>query len=91
MVSTLRNVVLILTVPSTLLVALVGFRVALTICEDIWLPEPAAQQHARDDVSTSLGFLWSVVPTKLFWEAHGARTVRLPTWVELFGHRGGDS
>jgi iron complex outermembrane receptor protein len=54
-----------------------------------WLPEPAAQKHTRDDVSTSLGFLWSVVPTKLFWEAHGARTVRLPTWVELFGHRGG--
>ena len=26
---------------------------------------------------------------RLAVEAHAARTVRVPTWVELFGHRGG--
>ena len=51
-------------------------------------PEEAAVNQ-RDDVSPSLGVVWTAVPERLFLEAHGARTVRQPNWVELFGHRGG--
>ena len=54
-----------------------------------WVPEEEAVQHTRDDVSPSLGLVWAPIPEKLFLESHAARTVRQPTWVELFGHRGG--
>jgi outer membrane cobalamin receptor len=54
-----------------------------------WLPEGPAERHERDDVSPSLGLSYAVVPGDLVLEAHAARTVRAPTWIELFGHRGG--
>jgi len=54
-----------------------------------WLPETEAVVHQRDDVSTSLGAVWTIHPERFFLESHAARTVRVPTWVELFGHRGG--
>ena len=53
-----------------------------------WLPEQDAVKNIRDDVSPSLGMLWSVVAARLFLEAHHARTVRVPTWTELFGYLG---
>ncbi len=54
-----------------------------------WLPETEAVVNRRDDVSPSLGALWTIHPERFFLESHAARTVRQPTWVELFGHRGG--
>jgi outer membrane cobalamin receptor len=54
-----------------------------------WLPENEAVLHSRDDVSPSLGLVWALVAERFFLESHVARTVRQPTWVELFGHRGG--
>jgi outer membrane receptor protein involved in Fe transport len=36
-----------------------------------------------------VGAVWTVSPERVFLEAHAARSVRVPTWVELFGHRGG--
>jgi len=54
------------------------------------LPEkPLAVPHLVTAVSPSAGLVWEVLPGRLFCEAHGSRTVRLPTWIELFGHRGG--
>ena len=57
-------------------------------------PYPTAPVHPggvleRDDVSPSLGAVWEAVPARLFVEGHLARTVRIPTWTELFGLRGG--
>jgi len=46
-------------------------------------------ENQRDDSSPSLGAVWTMAPGRLFAEGHIARTVRVPTWVELFGHRGG--
>jgi outer membrane cobalamin receptor len=54
-----------------------------------WLPEEEAVVNQRDDVSTSLGAVWAIHPERFYLESHAARTVRIPTWVELFGHRGG--
>lgn len=54
-----------------------------------WLPEPESVRHERDNISPSLGLSWALVPGAAVVEAHAARTVRAPTWVELFGHRGG--
>ena len=45
--------------------------------------------RVRDDVSPALGATWTVMPQRLFCEAHVAHAVRPPTWIELFGHRGG--
>lgn len=55
-----------------------------------WLPEtPLAAPRVQDAVSPSLGAIWEARPARLFCEAHAARSLRAPTWVELFGHRGG--
>jgi outer membrane receptor protein involved in Fe transport len=54
-----------------------------------WLPETEAVVNRRDDVSPSLGAVWTIHPERFFLESHATRTVRQPTWVELFGHRGG--
>ncbi|MFO7609221.1 MAG: TonB-dependent receptor [Candidatus Krumholzibacteriia bacterium] len=54
-----------------------------------WLPEPQGVRHRRDDVSPSVGLCWDLAPGRAVLEAHAARTVRAPTWIELFGHRGG--
>jgi len=54
-----------------------------------WLPEEESVEHSSADVSPSLGVVWAVVDERLFLESHAARTVRQPTWVELFGYRGG--
>lgn len=54
-----------------------------------WLPEPAGVRHQQDAVSPSVGTTWELRPGTVVLEAHAARTVRTPTWVELFGHRGG--
>ena len=47
--------------------------------------------HERDGVSPSCGLVWKIKPERLFLEAHASWTERNPTWVELFGHRGGIS
>ena len=54
-----------------------------------WLPEEVGAYHRRDDVSPSLGALWEIRPNSFFLQAHLAESVRVPTWIELFGHRGG--
>ena len=54
-----------------------------------WLPEQEGVRHQQDDASPSVGATWEVRPGTAVLEAHAARTVRTPTWVELFGHRGG--
>ncbi len=54
-----------------------------------WLPEEDAVDHRREDLSPALGVVWTMVRDRLFLESHLARTVRQPTWVELFGHQGG--
>ena len=42
-----------------------------------------------EDISPALGVVWDQKPGTLAWEFHLARSVRVPTWIELFGHRGG--
>ncbi len=54
-----------------------------------WLPEEVGVRHDRHDVSPSLGVLFAVVPEKVVLEAHVGQSVRVPTWIELFGHRAG--
>ncbi|MHB8077937.1 MAG: TonB-dependent receptor, partial [Candidatus Krumholzibacteriia bacterium] len=55
-----------------------------------WLPEiPLAAPHVQDAVSPSVAAVWEARPARLFLEAHASRALRAPTWVELFGHRGG--
>ena len=54
-----------------------------------WLPEETlTQPHRADATSPSLSAIWSVWPQSLSLEAHAGRSVRWPTWVELFGYRG---
>jgi outer membrane cobalamin receptor len=53
------------------------------------LPEETGVRHERDDVSPSVGALWEVASNRLFLQTHASRSVRVPTWIELFGHRGG--
>jgi hypothetical protein len=50
------------------------------------LPPPVV---SRDDRSPSVGAVWEAVAGCLFVEAHAARAGREPSWVELFGVRGG--
>ncbi len=54
-----------------------------------WLPVTEGVDNRREDISPSFGAVWTVVPGTVFLETHAARTVRVPTWIELFGHRGG--
>jgi len=54
-----------------------------------WLPPDEGEILQRDDVSPAVGAVWEVAEGRLFFESHLARTVRIPTWTELFGHRGG--
>ena len=54
-----------------------------------WMPEEVGVRHERHDVSPSLGAVFALVPEKFIIEAHAGHSVRVPTWVELFGHRGG--
>lgn len=54
-----------------------------------WLPEAPGSLHRRDDVSPALGAVWTISPERWFLQGHAARSVRTPTWIELFGHRGG--
>ncbi len=54
-----------------------------------WLPLETDVEHQREDISPSLGIVWTAVPDGAYLEAHAAQTVRVPTWIELFGHRGG--
>jgi outer membrane receptor protein involved in Fe transport len=55
-----------------------------------YLPEvPLVEPHVMAVSSPGGSLIWETVPGLIFLEAHAARTVRLPTWVELFGHRGG--
>ena len=55
-----------------------------------WLPEVAlAAPHLQDAVSPSCAAIWEASPGRLFVESHASRALRAPTWVELFGHRGG--
>ncbi|MCP4571045.1 MAG: TonB-dependent receptor [bacterium] len=52
-------------------------------------PEQEGVEHRQEDWSPAVGLVWDASPGRLAVEAHAARTVRVPTWVELFGHRGG--
>jgi outer membrane cobalamin receptor len=54
-----------------------------------WLPEEGGARHRQDDVSPSLGAVWEIQPETVYLQGHAARSVRVPTWIELFGHRGG--
>jgi vitamin B12 transporter len=54
-----------------------------------WQATPEAVVHTRDDRSPSLGVVAEALTGRLFVEAHAARARREPTWVELFGVRGG--
>ena len=54
-----------------------------------WLPEEEGVVHEQDAVSPSLGASWQAVPDRLIFEAHWYRSVRQPTWIELFGQPGG--
>jgi outer membrane cobalamin receptor len=57
-----------------------------------WSPlpeEPLNEPHVVHAVSPSLGLVWEARPGAFFVEGHAARTVRFPTWIELFGYRGG--
>lgn len=54
------------------------------------LPEqPPAAPHVHDQVSPMVELAWDARPAVLRWELHWARSHRAPTWVELFGQRGG--
>lgn len=53
-----------------------------------WLPVPPPEVR-RDDSAPSLGAVWELAAGRLFLEAHAARARREPSWVELFGVRGG--
>ncbi len=54
-----------------------------------WRPEEEGVENIQHHVSPSVGLVWEVARDFWFVEAHAGRSVRIPTWVELFGHRGG--
>lgn len=55
-----------------------------------WLPEtPLPEPHVVQAVAPAAAVIWEASPARLIFEAHASRTSRLPTWIELFGHRGG--
>ena len=54
-----------------------------------WLPEESDVRHVREDVSPAVGAVWDAAPGRIAVAAHASRSVRVPTWIELFGHRGG--
>lgn len=54
-----------------------------------WLPEQTGVEHRQDAVSPALDAAWVLLPDRLHLTAHWHRTVRQPTWVELFGQPGG--
>ena len=45
--------------------------------------------RAIRNTSPSVGLVWDQRPGSLAWEFHASRSVRVPTWIELFGHLGG--
>ncbi len=54
------------------------------------LPEtPLAAPHVQKQSSPAVALTWDARPGRLRCEAHWARSFRVPTWVELFGYRGG--
>lgn len=54
-----------------------------------WLPEETGVEHRQDAVSPAVDVAWNALPDRLQLKAHWHRTVRQPTWVELFGQPGG--
>ena len=54
-----------------------------------WLPEQAGVEHVQDAVSPAVSANATLVPGRLVLGARWHRTVRQPTWVELFGQPGG--
>jgi len=54
-----------------------------------YLDQEAGVRHLSQDGSPSLGVSWEIRPGRLFLAGHLSRSVRQPSWVELFGHRGG--
>ncbi len=54
-----------------------------------WMPEQSDVKNLSQGLSPSLGLLLQLVPNNLTLESHVSHTLRVPTWVELFGHRGG--
>ena len=54
------------------------------------LPEtPLDAPHVLENLSPSLSLAWHLEPGRWLLEANWSRAEREPTWVELFGHRGG--
>ncbi len=54
------------------------------------LPEqPLEQPHVHEQPSPAIALSWDIRPGRLRCEAHWARSYRAPTWIELFGYRGG--
>jgi outer membrane cobalamin receptor len=55
-----------------------------------WLPPPPlAAPHVHRDAAPVLGVTWEARPGTLFFEGHAGSSLREPSWVELFGQRGG--
>jgi len=56
------------------------------------LPEtPLTEPHVHEKLSPAVTVTWDARPGRLRCELHWARAFRAPTWVELFGLRGGVS
>ncbi|MBU1071904.1 TonB-dependent receptor, partial [bacterium] len=51
--------------------------------------EPLDEPHVHESPSPALGIIWDALPGELRFETHWAGSYRAPTWIELFGHRGG--
>ncbi len=54
------------------------------------LPEtPLSEPNVHEQLSPMVELAWDARPGVLRWELHWARSQRAPSWVELFGQRGG--
>lgn len=55
-----------------------------------WLPPPPlTAPHVQRDAEPMFGVTWEAKPGTLFFEGHVGSSLREPSWVELFGQRGG--
>ena len=54
-----------------------------------WFDWKEAEIQVRENTSPSVAVITELVPEELFIEGRLVRTVRQPTWIELFGLQGG--
>ena len=47
------------------------------------------EPHVHEKPAPALGIAWDALPDQLRFEIHWAASFRAPSWIELFGHRGG--